>query len=228
MPRERHIVISRTARYYTLGPEDGSAPELWFVLHGYGQLAARFIRVFEPLDDGKRLIVAPEALSRFYLVGVDSIPAADRPVGATWMTREDRDCEINDYVGYLDALAREVLTPFHGRGAAPSIVVFAFSQGAATASRWITRGSMRPSQVVLWGGFPPPEIDLTSRNPLRDSPLHFVVGTRDQFVTAERVSEEERRLRAASLPYRLIRYDGGHGIAKETLREVAAGLTGVA
>ncbi len=65
------LVVPRTARYYTLGPTHGFPRELWFVCHGYGQLAERFLRQFAPLDDGTRLIVAPEALSRFYL---DPIP----------------------------------------------------------------------------------------------------------------------------------------------------------
>ena len=43
-----------------------------------------------PLDDGSRLIVAPEALSRFYLGEVSQRPASERRVGASWMTREDR------------------------------------------------------------------------------------------------------------------------------------------
>ena len=41
--------------------------EVWFVLHGFGQLSPYFIRHFGVLADGTRLIVAPEALNRFYL-----------------------------------------------------------------------------------------------------------------------------------------------------------------
>src|SRR5439155_5746399 len=110
--REPRIDVRRTARYYALGPDDHSACELWFVLHGYGQLAAQFVRLFETLDDGTRRIVAPEALNRFYLIGAETAPAADRPVGATWMTREDRDHEIEDYLGYLDDVAKAVRQPY--------------------------------------------------------------------------------------------------------------------
>lgn len=220
------MTVRRTARYYTLGPTDGSSRQLWLVLHGYGQLASRFVRVFEALDDGARLIVAPEALSRFYLVGVDTMPAADRPVGATWMTREDRDHEIADYVAYLDDVASAILEPFKARGTMPRIIVLAFSQGVATAARWITRGAIRPSEVILWGGLLPPEIDITNSEPLRHSALHFVVGSRDQFVTDERVTAEERRLRDANLPYRLVRYAGGHGISREPLLALANTLHG--
>src|SRR5512140_2894757 len=92
---EHAIAVPRTARYYTLGPTHGFPRELWFVCHGYGQLGARFVEQFASLDDGTRLIVAPEALSRFYL---DSIPERRNQqsprVGASWMTREDRLAEI--------------------------------------------------------------------------------------------------------------------------------------
>ena len=61
---EHHLGVPRTARYFTLGQD--SASEIWFVLHGYGQLAARFADHFAALDDGTRLIVAPEGLSQRY------------------------------------------------------------------------------------------------------------------------------------------------------------------
>lgn len=220
MIQERHISIRRTARYYTLGSSDASANEVWFVLHGYGQLAAEFIKLFELLGDGSRLIVAPEALNRFYLVGPEAMPAADRPVGATWMTREDRDHEIDDYVAYLDGVAAEVLEPFQRRGAMPQVTVLAFSQGTATAGRWLLRGAIRPNHAILWGGLLPPEIDRANAEPLRRTSLQIVIGSRDRFVSPERLAEEGRRLREAGLSYRLIQYSGGHSIAKDTLREV--------
>ena len=107
--------MQRTARYYTLGGGSAAPRDVWFVLHGYGQLAGDFIRYFSDLAADDSLVVAPEAMNRFYLVTTEtSAPARDRPVGATWMTREDRDSEIADYVEYLDALYDEV----RGRGRA--------------------------------------------------------------------------------------------------------------
>lgn len=224
MIQERHLSVRRTARYYTLGRSD-SANEVWFVLHGYGQLAGEFIKLFERLDDGSRLIVAPEALNRFYLVGPEAMPAAERPVGATWMTREDRDHEIDDYVAYLDSVATDVLEPLRALAAVPRIVVFAFSQGTATGARWIARGTMRPRHMVMWGGFLPPEIDDAAKAPaLQRISLRLVIGSRDGFVSPERLADEERRLTNAKLSYRVIRYSGGHGIARDTLREVARDL----
>jgi hypothetical protein len=69
--------------------------------------------------------VAPEALSRFY---VSQEPGRHCPVsvvGGTWMTREDRENEIRDYVRYLDILHDEV--EIEG---VPTTVL-AFSQGGS-------------------------------------------------------------------------------------------------
>src|SRR5207249_11468139 len=151
--QEHHIDVTRTARYFTLGGSGSGVAEVWFVCHGYGQLAGRFIRYFAALDDGTRLIVAPEALARFYLGEVTG-PSANRKIGASWMTREDRLTEIDDYVRYLDALFQEVLRRLEPR--APRVTALGFSQGAATVSRWATLGKSRvDGSCPGAGGFRP-------------------------------------------------------------------------
>ena len=76
-------------------------------MHGLGQLASVFIGYFKTIATPTRLIVAPEALSRHYIPQSGSSGTKDARIGATWMTREDRDNEIADYVEYLDAVWRE-------------------------------------------------------------------------------------------------------------------------
>ena len=223
---EHHISVGRTARYVVLGPTPKAAgiQEVWFVLHGYGQLAATFVRQFEILDDGTRLIIAPEALNRFYMTGVGSAPASERPVGATWMTREDRQHEIADYLAYLDALwgsiAANLPDPLTLR-----LTVLGFSQGTATAARWVSFGAAHPTHLLLWGGLLPPELDIADPNHrLRDAELRFVIGSKDGFVTDARLAEEESRMQAAGLPYEVVRYSGSHGIKRDPLLELAHGI----
>src|SRR5881628_153311 len=134
--QEHFLSTSRTARYFTLG-HLRDATELWLVCHGYGQLASRFLERFRPLETQRRCIVAPEGLSRFYLT---EHPTELR-VGASWMTREDRLHEIDDYVRYLDALYREVLGRVEGPAA--RVTALGFSQGTATVSRWAALGQSR-------------------------------------------------------------------------------------
>ncbi|MGE0556309.1 MAG: alpha/beta hydrolase [Gemmatimonadales bacterium] len=208
-----HITVSRTARYVVAGEENG-AVEVWIVLHGYSQLATNFLRWFEPALRPGRLIVAPEALSRSYF---DESKA--RRVGASWMTREDREAEIEDYVRYLDQLADELLGILPPR---PRLELHGFSQGCATAARWATFGRHRIDRLVLWGGTTPPDLDLERlRSNLLGAPIAMVVGDRDQFLTAEHVRAEDERLKGVGLTVDSRTFPGGHMVDPTVLATLA-------
>jgi predicted esterase len=213
--REHHIPVSRTARYCTLGDPAGSARELWYVLHGYAQLAARFLRRFAALDDGSRLIVAPEALSRFY-VERPGRSHAQAPIGASWMTREDRLSEIDDYIRYLDALHAQIMQPL--AGSHPRITVLGFSQGAATAARWIERGSIHADRLILWGGLLPPDLDLDAgADAFRSLELVVVAGDSDAHVLPASLADQRERFAKHGLQAREVSYPGGHEVSGEAL-----------
>jgi len=201
--KEHRLPVTRSARYFTIGRPER---EVWFVLHGYGQLAARFLSRFEPIDDGTRLIVAPEGLSRFYLTE----DPAERRVGASWMTREDRVSEIEDYVRYLDAVYADVVR------SEISVTVLGFSQGATTACRWSALGPSKIARLIVWGGEVPSDVDMR-----RASRLSLVYGSRDQYFTPKVVSATEARLREQGVSYELVPFDGGHEIDAAVLRKVA-------
>ena len=218
--QEHHLTVTRTARYATLGPLDGTPDDVWFVLHGQGQLAARFLRHFTPLDDGRRLLVAPEGLSRYYLDRTPPGPGETPRVGAAWMTREDRESEISDYVLYLDALYAHVFARVPRDGA--RVTVLGFSQGAATASRWVALGGARADRLVCWGGALAHDIRLGADGAgLRGVPLTLVVGSDDEFATPAVVAAEEERLRAHGVRYAVRRFEGGHALHAPTLAELA-------
>lgn len=207
--KEHRLSVTRAARYFTIGTAER---EVWFVLHGYGQLAARFLTRFEPIDDGTRLIVAPEGLSRFYLTEA----ATELRVGAAWMTREDRLAEIDDYVRYLEAVHAEVL-----RGVDPSAItirVLGFSQGASTACRWVAMGRAAVHDLIVWGGELPPELELAK---LQGRRLTLVYGTRDEYFTPKIVAATEARLREQKIGYDLVPYEGGHEIDAPVLKKLA-------
>jgi predicted esterase len=217
-PHLHHIRVQRTARFYTLGADDGDAAAVWFLLHGYGQLAGEFVRYFADLANEDTLLVAPEAMNRFYLVGSMKTPAAERPVGATWMTREDRESEVGDYVEYLDLLHDEIRQRL-----APGAVVnvLGFSQGTATATRWVSHGRVRATRLVLWGGLLPPDSDLTKgHSALRHVALTIVLGTRDHYVNEDLLSSELTRLENAGIPKEIIRFDGGHAVSRSVFPQL--------
>ena len=219
-PRSAHLEVPRTARYWAAGAPD--APEVWVVLHGYGQLAEYFVRPFAALAGGARLIVAPEALSRFYL-GTGEGGAHGSRVGATWMTREDRLADIADYVRWLDRALDAATGGFDATRA--RLHVLGFSQGAVTATRWLhhrhARGLPPAARLVLWGGAVPHDLDLSADGDvLRRTPLTLVVGDEDQFADAAMVAGQTARLDGARVPYTLVRYAGGHRVDADVLATV--------
>ncbi|CAN5168047.1 esterase [soil metagenome] len=218
MLSEHHLPVGRTARYVTLGGIDGQVSEIWVVCHGYGQRAVRFARGFEPIASDTRRIVAPEALSRFYLDPPGAQSHGTARIGASWMTRDDRQAEINDYIEYLDALWRQVsATAREAR-----LVVLGFSQGAATAARWAVLGCASPALLVLWAGSLPRDLlDGTALAKLSGIPLVLVAGRDDRFAPEAAVAEEERVLRGRGLEPRVVRFDGGHTIDPAVLAGLA-------
>jgi predicted esterase len=214
LPPVFHHETVRTARVAHLGPR-GARP-LWVALHGYRQLAPWFLRRFAPLDDGSRRIVAPEALNRFYAGDPDGRHGSETRVGATWMTREDRESEIADYVRYLD----DVL---HAEGDGAHPLVLGFSQGAHTAARWCLAGAVRPRAVVLWGEGLPHDVDRTALG-ARDHRWILVRGAADPTRDPAREARDEVLLRDVGAAWEVVEHAGGHRVEGEALTALAARL----
>jgi predicted esterase len=212
---EHHLTVSRTARYFTLG-DPASARHVWIACHGYGQMAEKFLSYLVTLDNGERLIVAPEALSRFYH------EKGRGPVGASWMTREDREHEIGDYVTYLDRLV-ETLRP----SLVPSVPVYGlgFSQGVATVSRWLTRGKTRFTGMTFWAGTIPADLgqeDLATR--VKDLRIALVAGSADEFIANTWIAQEQERLSALGAHCTTYPFHGGHRLDRTILAQLTQNM----
>jgi len=206
----KNVLIQKTARYFLIGKPSEKIKSALIVLHGYGQLAEDFIKYFEPIKSETTLIVAPEALNKFYIKGFSG------KVGSTWMTKEDRENEIKDYVNYLDAVYDDVIR--FGLLSKTKITVLGFSQGTVTACRWLSRGKSKVNRLILWGGGIPPDVDLEVANELFNSlQLTIVVGDKDEFILPEQIEKEELRLRKDNIKYSLLLFEGKHIIKKEIL-----------
>jgi predicted esterase len=206
-----------------LGSFDGDLSEVWIVCHGHGQLAARFLNRFLPLEREDRVVVAPEALSRYYLTPpANGAHTPGTAVGATWMTTEDREQEIADYVRYLDLLHEHIFSRVPRNDV--RLWVLGFSQGVATVCRWIARGKIDPDRVVLWSGSLPTELDrsdaafLTAR-----APLTVVSGRRDEYATSERMRVQHETMKRLGLAFETVWFDGGHDVDAATLVGIADG-----
>jgi len=204
------LATTRTARYAMAGTAAATAQRWWMGLHGYGQTAASFLKPVVPVVPADTLCVAAEGLNRFYR----EMPRPDgshlQRVGATWMTRENREDDIADTVGWLSRLHAHLLSELP-HGAATPFGMLAFSQGVATALRWIAHARRSPGLLVLWAGGLPHDVDAdVLRDVLRHTRLVVVTGTRDPFVSETRVAEMQQTLGDWQVSAEWKTFDGEH------------------
>ncbi len=202
------IKFPRTAHYYTTGATPAACRQLLFVLHGYGQLASRMIHKFDQLP-ADYLVVAPEGFSRFYW------NEKKGQVGASWMTKADRLSEIEDYSNYLQHL----LEYFQAQVPAETpVTVLGFSQGGATASRWLQRLQPAVDRLLLWGAGFPEDVDYRPQLAYwNNKRLELVQGRQDAYLTAQRYQQQADFLAAQGLAVQTHWYDGGHAIDRALL-----------
>lgn len=212
----------RTGRYALLGADPAHAQRLWFVLHGYGQLATRFLRPFEGVVPSDTCIVAPEGLNRFYREQPKADGSHLHQVGATWMTREGRDDDIADTLRWLYAVHDDLLQQA-GRGV--PVGILAFSQGVATATRWISSGFVKPRALCVWAGSLAPDVeDEAMQEALHDAQVLLVAGDADPFVDHDSREATLRRLRHWNPNARALTFEGEHRLDPETLRALLHGF----
>ncbi len=216
---ERHLRVQRTARLFFLGDPGPATRELWIACHGYGQLAGSFAVALEALRSKERVVVAPEALSRFYLDDPAKRHGPDSSIGASWMTREDREREIADYVEYLDAVAdavsAETSRPLRVTG-------LGFSQGAATVCRWAALGRTKLARLVVWGGTLPNDLPANGSALFRGADVVLVGGRKDKLATPEALERDQVTLSERAIAARVMWHEGGHSLSSSLLRELAA------
>ncbi len=206
------------ARYYKLGEITSHTRKVWFVIHGYGQLAQYFIKKFSVLENPETCIIAPEGLSRFYLEDVTKrSQSGNNKVGATWMTRENRLMDIENYLTYLNGIySKEIPTSFAGQ-----VTLLGFSQGGATVSRWALDGTVSFQRLILWAGIFPNDMDFDKGTSLfRNKEVIEVYGDQDPFLTDERLGEMKDLNGKLNLRPTLVQFKGGHEIDQETLLQL--------
>jgi len=209
---EHRINFDFNARYETLGAFHDGVTSLWLVCHGHGQLAKYFIQKFKGLDDGKTIVVAPEGLFRYYLEGFSG------RVGATWMTKEDRLSDIDNYLRYLKAVLAEVSAQLPKN---IKVTLFGFSQGAATISRFATQTDVDFDKLVLWAGIFPPDLPpLKSQRKLVNKKVYLVYGLQDPYLTEERIAEQEAIAEQIKVTPERITFEGEHELYEKVILRI--------
>jgi predicted esterase len=212
MFQTQHISTPKTARVVTFGELTEKTKLVWLVTHGYGFLAEFFIKKFDCLDPQEHFVVVPEALNRFYLQNMSG------RVGASWMTTEDRENEIKDYILYLDNIYETL-----NLQKAPKIAGLGFSQGAATIARWFQQTKNHVDHLIFWGGTVPE--DVLTQDKIKTMDVYSVIGDSDEFVTEAVKTKVMENYRNNNLTFSQIFYKGGHAIVTEPLMQLSAQLT---
>jgi len=199
------FVAQKTTRFCTFG-DPANAKYLIVALHGYGQLSHYFIQKFMDLSSDY-FIVAPEGMHRFYLNGT-----AGR-VGASWMTKEAREQDIADNMQYLNQLLEQI----EGEKFTKKILL-GFSQGGATAARYMHVGHFNFDHFILWASVFPPDIEIEPQPKETTKNNYFVVGTNDEYFTDE--SREHCVNEFQKMNYHTHIYKGTHAIDKDVLTTI--------
>ena len=204
---EHTISVTKHARIFTHGNLNSKTKYIWIACHGYGMLAKFFIEKFEDFDPEEHFVIAPEALSKGYIDGLTG------RVGASWMTKEDRTNEIQDYINYLESVYEKFI-----KNHSAKIIGFGFSQGVATITRWANATKKRIDHLVLWAGNPGNELLVENR--ITNIPIQFILGDKDHFITEEAKIHLNKEFKKAGFNFISIHFDGGHSVDKAVLQNL--------
>ena len=140
---QHHLPITKTARYFTSQAPGTHIKQVWVVVHGYGQLAE--------FSCGSSTLVRRE-YSWWPQKLAPLLPRRlQRPGRGQLDDQEDRLSDIADYVGFLNDLHSHIAAQV---GEAQWQVV-GFSQGAATAARWLSQTQADIHQFIVWAALSP-------------------------------------------------------------------------
>jgi predicted esterase len=211
------ITVSKKARYYQIGEASPIIKKVWIVLHGYAMLSEFFIKKFENLNDGSTLIIAPEALNRFYIDGTYN------RVGASWMTKEERITDIKENNEYLNSLAKEIFNQIGHDNF--SLNILGFSQGGATACRWAFSSDMKVNNLILWAGdIPGDTLTVENKEKWASINTHLIMGNQDYLIPEEMKVKFLEEIQNYGIDFSSTKYEGGHKIYPEVLLKFSKSL----
>jgi predicted esterase len=211
---ERNVATTTHGRYLVLPPASQGPAPLLVGFHGYGEDAEAQLERLRAIPESSHwLCISIQGLHRFY------DRRASRVV-ASWMTRQDRDLAIADNLEYvtkcLDAATSEWPT-------LPKVVFAGFSQGVAMAFRAAVNSARPVAGVIAVGGDVPPEFSGAALSGI--SAALIARGTSDNLYPLQKFTEDQYRLREASVNVHALEFDGAHEWSSEVIAAASAFLT---
>ncbi len=211
MSKEKSLSYTITNTYSTLNQKTEKTRTIWLAFHGIGYLSRYFLKYFKHLDPEKNYIIAPQAQSKYYLNG------AYRHVGASWLTKENTEAEIENMLNYLDAVFEaENLQEIE------NLNIFGYSQGVSVATRFVARRKIQCKNLIMHSGKVPQELHPEDFSFLKNSSISFIYGNKDEYLQKEIIEVEEKRL-TELFPGNLeiLRFEGGHEVNTDLISKFA-------
>ena len=211
MSREKQVSYQITNTYSVLNRFTEKTKNVWLVCHGIGYLSRYFIRHFNHLDADENYIIAPQAQSKYYL------KSDYRHVGASWLTRENLEAEIDNVLNYLDEVFME-----ENLAEVPNLIVLGYSQGVSVATRYLAQRKINCAQLILHSGKVPAELTAKDFAFLKDTKVTYLYGTQDEYLKKGIIEVEETRLKSL-FPYNfeIQTYDGGHEFNTDIIEKLS-------
>lgn len=203
---EKKIAIQKTIRFFQIGQLE-KAKHLLIVLHGYGQLPSYFGKRFEKIIDDF-LVVIPEGMHRFYLNG------SSGRVGASWMTKEAREDDIQDNLNYLEQLTNDYLK----NNSFEKVYLLGFSQGGATAARFFFSNRVKINHLILWASVFPRDLELSHEIKPALTDNYFFLGTEDSYFPLDEQKDIINHYN--TMNFNSIQYTGNHSINIDELNKL--------
>lgn len=213
MTNEKEISYQITNTYTTVNSLTAKTKNVWFVCHGIGFLSRYFAAYFEVLNPEENYIIAPQASSKYYLKN------EYKHVGASWLTKENTQKEIENVMANLNAIYKAEQIPTN-----VNFYVLGFSQGVSVAMRWVARFKIPCHKLIIYAGSIPHELtkedfDFIDHNTTK---VINIVGTKDEYLTEKRMQAELSKMQDLfGDNYFFNTFEGTHQLSKNVLLELS-------
>ncbi|MAC95281.1 MAG: hypothetical protein CMC96_07255 [Flavobacteriales bacterium] len=200
---QKRTTLFREA-HHILQPK-GQINRLLIAIHGYAELASDFIKNFDALQSTNTLVVAPEALSKFY--------NKFRKPAASWMTSHEREDEIKDYINYLNLLLKELKSNYSFN----DLAILGFSQGVSTAFRWAAQLNDKDIELFACSGSVPPELTAEDFKINQLKKVHYFYGDEDKLLAIDKAKAQIEFIKTLDLEVEAHPFKGRHEVSKNCI-----------
>ena len=210
MSSTKHVSYQTINTYSTLNHMTSTTKNVWIACHGIGFLSKYFISYFEELNPEDNYIIAPQAPSKYYQT------KAYKYVGASWLTKENKEIEIENVLNYLDSVLEKENLPEDKK-----IILMGFSQGVSIVTRWLVQRKIHCDHLVIHSGSIPLEFTKENFSYLPNLKTTVIYGNKDEYLNQDKLEDQLKYARNIfPNPPEVIEFDGKHVVDKNSLAKI--------